>query len=214
MVALPARPSPMAAPMAPPPSAIPNAIMAAAKWSIYSSSVCMLGLDSFPCETEVGDRQQHENEGLDESDETDVEQLPYRKDDGTDQPGTDVGLAAQQQDDDVGHEEARKEVAEQSHRECDRFHDLVDEVQRDEQQPPWHRNVVRPVQEVVANVPRRSMDPERVPLHEQEDHDAHGQRLVEVRVRGVQVGDQRDGQEVDPVRYQDVEVAGGRKRHD
>src|SRR5437899_1768686 len=193
MVALPARPSPMDAPMAPPPRAMPNAIMAAAKWSIYPSSVSMLGLESFTREAEVGDRQQHEYESLDEPDEADVEELPHRQDDRPGEPRSDVRQVTEQQHDDISHQQAGKEVAEKSHREGDRLDDLVDDVQRDEQEPPGHRHVVRSVPEEVAEVALWSVDAERVPLDDQENHRAHRQGLIEVGVGGMHVRDQRDG---------------------
>src|SRR5690348_6526830 len=108
MVALPARPSPMAAPIAPPPRAIPNASMAAAKWSIYPSSVRMLGLDSLARETEIDDGQEHEDQRLDQTDEPHVEQLPQGEKDRSQQPRPDARDAAQDQDDHVAPSAGRR----------------------------------------------------------------------------------------------------------
>src|SRR5215467_640124 len=97
MVALPTRPSPIAAPMAPPPSAIPKPIAAPAReiaWFMRTflllvwvggcghplclASVRLVELlfKALTSLAEVNDRQQHEDEGLDCADKEHVEQLP------------------------------------------------------------------------------------------------------------------------------------------
>src|SRR5215472_10645160 len=101
MVALPARPSPTAAPIAPPPSARPAPISAPATaiaWFMLGGSSCLclvlrdgrvlwlagslrvgrvhLLIQTLASLAEVDDRQQHEDECLDGAHEEDVEELP------------------------------------------------------------------------------------------------------------------------------------------
>src|SRR5579872_3006851 len=86
MVALPARPSPTAAPMAPPPRARPAPIRAPAtaiawfigwfssslvSWLVGPLTVLFHALAGHP---EVHDRQEHEDEGLERPHEKDVEE--------------------------------------------------------------------------------------------------------------------------------------------
>src|SRR5216683_4158848 len=81
MNALPARPSPTAAPMAPNPRARPKPMSAPARvipWSVMFPPKVFV-FESLAGRAKVDDRQQHEDERLDESDEDDVECLPYRE---------------------------------------------------------------------------------------------------------------------------------------
>src|SRR5713101_7800665 len=91
MNALPARPSPTAAPMAPNPRARPKPISAPASvipWSVMFPPKVFV-FESLAGRAKVDDRQQHEDERLDESDEDDIKAFPDNEDQGTDDGGAD-----------------------------------------------------------------------------------------------------------------------------
>src|ERR1700722_758182 len=147
MVCEPARPSPTAAPMAPPPSARPPPIKAPATRTAPSMSfVAMFPLlcrDSFSkcwsvrrspgssvlvlahAHTEVHDRQEGEDEGLNGADEQLVERLPYGQADPRE-------VGRNEGHDDRNHQDTREDVAEESEGQRDRLRDLLNDVDRGE----------------------------------------------------------------------------------
>src|SRR5215471_16181489 len=148
MVALPPRPSPMAAPMAPPPSARPAPISAPATaiaWFMESPprlvgcgrgggrrAIGVVGggrvravllLQTFASGAEVHDRQQHEDERLQAPDEEHVEELPQDQADHGHRRPVDRRLEPQGQQ--VDHQHAGEDVAEEPQRQCDRLDQLL-----------------------------------------------------------------------------------------
>src|SRR6266545_1988921 len=222
IVALPARPSPTAAPMAPPPRARPPPTNAPASWiacsvvaislllflsrstagwkearrsrSGVSSSVPSLFLGRR--RPEVQDRQQGEDERLDEPDEQ-VEQLPRDV-----RAPQDVRREERDQRD---HDHAGEDVAEQPQGQGDRLGDLLDQVDRE--QPP-----VRLRQ--VAVVAPEALLADAGHVHADDHQQRKRVRQVDVRggwrqvLRGVPAGDQRQ-----PVGRQDEAEQGHRQRH-
>src|SRR5213078_2750872 len=67
-------------------------------------------------------------------------------------------------------------------------------------------HAMRAVPDEVPEVPLPSSKSNVVPLKENEHHNRHCQRLVEVGIGRMQVLDQGDGQKVEPVGDEDVEA--------
>src|SRR5712691_791961 len=156
---------------------------------------------------EIDDREQHEYECLDEADEDDVERFPDDQDERAENSGSDrsnkrelqVGQARNQAD----HDRPSKDVAEQPKRKRQGLDRLLEDVERSEDDPHRHRQLERLREATeIAPPPKR---PDAVPLHDGDDDQRHGQRLVEVGVRTVQEWEERQGKDLYPVGDQDVE---------
>src|SRR3954471_5348507 len=139
--ALPAMPSPMPAPMAPPPSASPPpmrppavatacvmSFAAIVRLSPSRTSVVTCGSVFFGgCEAEVQDGQERVDERLDRGDQAGVEQPPEEVGEPVEREQVE-----RQQSDDREHDAAGEDVAEESQRERQRVHDLLE----DDDRPP------------------------------------------------------------------------------
>src|SRR5580700_4290760 len=209
MVALPARPSPMAAPIAPPPSARPAAISApiwssawaVVMWSLSSSrcGVCsrpvMLFLEPFTSHTEVNDGQKHEDERLDGADEENIEELPGDQQDHPywrrgslehRRPGKrDVAQGEQEH-----HHEAAEDVAEQPECKAEGLRDLLDDVQRRERDARPERQLERLGE--AAEVTAKPEDVDAVPLNNHNHRKRHREREVDIRGCGLHRRSQRE----------------------
>src|SRR5262249_40067691 len=192
MVALPPRPSPIAAPMAPPPRASPAPISAPATaiaWFMRRILLSMGGgqarclravqllFQALAGVAEVHDRQQHEDERLEAADEEHIEELPEH-----DREPADGQRQLRQQ---VQHQNPGEDVAEEPQGEGDRLDDLLDDVQWDEEHACKDRQLERLGKAV--KIAAQAQHPERVPLHHQDHHYPHRQRLVEVGIGRVDV---------------------------
>src|SRR4029077_4085075 len=156
---------------------------------------------------EIDDREQHEDERLDEADEDDVERLPDDQDQRAENSASyrsyqrqlKVGETRNQAD----HDCPGEDVAEEPERERQGFDRLLEDVERREDDPDWHRQLER-LREAseVAPPPKRA---HAVPLDDGDDDQSHRQGLVEVCVRTVQEREERQRKDLDPVGDQDVE---------
>src|ERR1041384_3106350 len=99
------------------------------------------------------------------------------------------------------HDAARKDVAEQPQRERDGLHRLFDDVERYEQDAERDRQLER-LRET-PKVPVPPLHPDAVPLDDQKHDQPHRERLVPIRVGGVQCREDAERKELEPVRHKD-----------
>src|SRR5437868_2044525 len=181
-----------------------------------------LFFETFARHTEIDDGEQGEDKRLDAADEEDVERLPEDQQtlNGRGQHHPE-GAARQtrrhqarhiadKQAEQVDHQRAGKDVAEQPQRERHRLDDLLDDVERDEQDPNRQRHLERLGE--APKTPTHPKHPKAVGLDHDDDDQSHRQGLVEVGVGGMDRPGQ--GKEVQPVRDQDVKADRHRQRHD
>src|SRR5438067_2490155 len=164
-------------------------------------------LEALAGRTEIDDRKQHEDEGLDEADEQDVERLPDREGQSADHRSAHRAYERKrecpQSGDQGDHDAAREDVAEETQRESDGLDELLDDVEGDENDARRERKLEGFGE--AAEIAGPSLHADAVPLDDEDDDQAHGERLVEVGVGAVQDRKEAERKNLDPVRDQDVE---------
>src|SRR6202158_4964338 len=112
--------------------------------------------------SEVDDRQQHEDERLDEPDEDDIKRLPHNEQgcaddrpanraDGRQRQGTETG-------DETDHHAAGEDVAEKPERQRDWFDQLLENVERRENDPRRQRKLERLREAPQESLPAQDFD--------------------------------------------------------
>src|SRR4029077_6075348 len=181
-----------------------------------------LFFETFARHTKIDDGEQSKDKGLDAAHEKDVEGLPEDEQSLHDRGQHDPEGAARQtrrhearhvadqQAEQVDHQGSSKDVAEQPQRQRHRLDDLLDDVERNEEDPNRQRHL-----EGLGEAPKVAPYPEHpqaVGLDHDDDDQRYGEGLIQVGVRRVHWPGQ--GKEIEPVGDEDVEADRHRERHD
>src|ERR1022692_757853 len=175
----------------------------------------MLLFEAFTGHAEIDDGQQHEDERLDRADQEDIEELPAGEHDDPEGRGDrlehgrprkrDVAEGEQEH-----HHQTAEDVAEEPEREAQWLGDLLDDVQRCEQDPGWQRQLERLGESAQGAAEPEDVD--AVPLHDHDDGDRHRDGQVDVGCSGLDRCGQRE--EVEPVGEENEDEDGRGNRRD
>src|SRR5712692_9001739 len=181
-----------------------------------------LFFETFARHTEIDDGEQCEDKRLDAADEEDVERLPEDEQSLHDRGQHHAEGAsrqarwhqarhvADQQAEQVDHQGSGKDVAEQPQRQRHRFDDLLDDVERNEEDPNRQRHLEGLGE--ASKVAAHPEHPQAVGLDHDDDDQRDREGLIQVGVRRVDGPGQR--KEIEPVGDEDVEADRHRERHD
>src|ERR1035437_9189263 len=176
----------------------------------------MLLFEAFTGRAEIDDGQEHEDERLDRADEEDVEELPPGEHDDPEGRGDRLEHGRPRKGDvpegeQEHHYQVGEDVAEEPEREAQRLGDLLDDVERCEQDPGRQRQLKRLGES--AQVAAEPEHVDAVPLHDPDDRYRHRNGQVDVGCGGLDRCGQRE--EVEPVGEQHEDEDGrGNRRHE